>query len=62
VQRVRSEVNVVPTGTSRSVVSILASDRFTWFNVLLGVLGAVILVIGRRARPEAGLVLLVNTP
>jgi cation-transporting ATPase E len=61
-RRVRGEVNTVPTGTSRSVVSILASNLFTRFNVLLGVLLVAILVIGPIQDALFGLVLLVNTP
>jgi cation-transporting ATPase E len=58
----RGEVNSVPTGTSRSVVAILASNLFTRFNVLLGVLLVAILVIGPLQDALFGLVLLVNTP
>src|ERR1039457_659685 len=61
-RRVRGEVNTIPTGTSRSVVSILASNLFTRFNVLLGVLLVAILVIGPIQDALFGLVLLVNTP
>ena len=61
-RRVRGEVNAAPTGTSRSVVSILASNLFTRFNVLLGVLLVAILVIGPLQDALFGLVLLVNTP
>jgi cation-transporting P-type ATPase E len=61
-RRLRGEVNSVPTGTSRSVMSILASNLFTRFNVLLGVLLAAILVIGPLQDALFGLVLLVNTP
>jgi cation-transporting P-type ATPase E len=61
-RRARGEVNAVPTGTSRSLVSILASNLFTRFNVLLGVLLIAILVIGPIQDALFGLVLLVNTP
>ena len=61
-RRIRGEVNSVPTGTSRTVVSILASNLFTRFNVLLGVLLVAILVIGPLQDALFGLVLLVNTP
>ncbi|MFZ0130843.1 MAG: HAD-IC family P-type ATPase [Candidatus Dormiibacterota bacterium] len=61
-RRVRGEVNSVPTGTSRTVISILASNLFTRFNVLLGVLLVAILVIGPLQDALFGLVLLVNTP
>ena len=61
-RRVLGEVNTVPTGTSRSVVSILVSNVFTRFNVLLGVLLVAILVIGPLQDALFGLVLLVNTP
>ncbi len=61
-RRLRGEVNSVPTGTSRTVVSILASNLFTRFNVLLGVLLVAILVIGPLQDALFGLVLLVNTP
>ncbi|MGA7988236.1 MAG: HAD-IC family P-type ATPase [Candidatus Dormiibacterota bacterium] len=61
-QRARGEVNAVPTGTSRSLISILASNLFTRFNVLLGVLLIAILVIGPIQDALFGLVLLVNTP
>jgi cation-transporting ATPase E len=58
----RGEVNSVPTGTSRSVFSILTSNLFTRFNALLGVLLVAILVIGPLQDALFGLVLLVNTP
>ena len=58
----RGEGNSVATGTSRSVVAILASNLFTRFNVLLGVLLVAILVIGPLQDALFGLVLLVNTP
>jgi cation-transporting P-type ATPase E len=61
-RRVRGEVNWVPTGTSRSVVSIIATNLFTRFNVLLGVLLVAILVIGPLQDALFGLVLIVNTP
>ncbi len=61
-RRLRGEVNSVPTGTSRTVVSILASNLFTRFNVLLGILLVAILVIGPLQDALFGLVLLVNTP
>ena len=53
-RQVRGELNTVPTGTSRSVVSILASNAFTRFNVLLGVLLVAILVIGPFRTPSSG--------
>jgi len=61
-RRLRGEVNLVSTGTSRSVVSILASNLFTRFNILLGVLLVAILVIGPLQDALFGLVLIVNTP
>jgi cation-transporting ATPase E len=61
-RRVRGEVNSVPTGTSRSVVSILASNLFTRFNLLLGILLVAILIIGPLQDALFGLVLIVNTP
>jgi cation-transporting P-type ATPase E len=61
-RRLRGEVNSVPTATSRTVFSILASNLFTRFNVLLGGLLAAILVIGPLQDALFGLVLLVNTP
>ncbi|HVC04174.1 MAG TPA: HAD-IC family P-type ATPase [Candidatus Acidoferrales bacterium] len=61
-RQLRGEVNAVPTGTSRTVLSILASNLFTRFNVLLGALLVAILVIGPLQDALFGLVLLVNTP
>ncbi|MFZ0181267.1 MAG: cation-transporting P-type ATPase, partial [Candidatus Dormiibacterota bacterium] len=61
-RQLRGEVNSVPTGTSRSVVSILAANLFTRFNVLLGILLVAILVIGPLQDALFGLVLIVNTP
>ena len=61
-RQLRGEVNSVPTGTSCSVVSILAANLFTRFNVLLGILLVAILVIGPLQDALFGLVLLVNTP
>ena len=61
-RRLQGQLNVAPTGTSRSVASILVSNVCTRFNVLLGVLLVAILVIGPLQDALFGLVLLVNTP
>jgi cation-transporting ATPase E len=61
-RRLRGEVNVVPSVTSRSVASILVGNIFTRFNVLLGMLLIAILVIGPIQDALFGLVLIVNTP
>jgi cation-transporting ATPase E len=61
-RRLQGELNVAPTGASRSVASILVSNICTRFNVLLGVLLVAILVIGPLQDALFGLVLLVNTP
>jgi cation-transporting ATPase E len=61
-RRRRGEVNTVPSVTSRSVASILVSNIFTRFNVLLGLLLVAILVIGPIQDALFGLVLIVNTP
>jgi cation-transporting ATPase E len=61
-RRLQGQLNVAPTGASRSVASILVSNICTRFNVLLGVLLVAILVIGPLQDALFGLVLLVNTP
>jgi cation-transporting ATPase E len=61
-RRRRGEVNTVPSVTSRSVASILVSNIFTRFNVLLGLLLVAILAIGPIQDALFGLVLIVNTP
>ena len=58
----RGDVNVVPATTSRPVVSILASNILTRFNLLLGLLLAAILAIGPIQDALFGLVLIINTP
>jgi cation-transporting P-type ATPase E len=61
-RRRRGEVNTVPSVTSRSMASILVSNIFTRFNILLGLLLVAILVIGPIQDALFGLVLIVNTP
>ena len=58
----RGETNAVLTPASRSIRSILISNLFTRFNVLLGLLLVAILVIGPLQDALFGLVLIVNTP
>jgi cation-transporting ATPase E len=58
----RGQVNVVQTISSRSVSSIIWSNLFTRFNILLGLLLVAILVIGPLQDALFGLVLIVNTP
>jgi cation-transporting ATPase E len=60
--RRRVEVNTVPSVNSRSVASILVTNVFTRFNILIGLLLVAILVIGPIQDALFGLVLIVNTP
>ncbi len=55
------QVNAVRSRTSRSVATIVRSNVFTWFNLILGVLCALQLAFGSWRDALFGLVLVINT-
>ncbi|MDH6112292.1 cation-transporting ATPase E [Kitasatospora sp. MAP12-15] len=57
----RGEVNDVPVRSSRSVSEIVRANVFTRFNALIGILFAVILVVGPIQDGLFGLVIVANT-
>ncbi|MFI0784840.1 HAD-IC family P-type ATPase [Streptomyces lydicus] len=57
----RGEVNDVPVRSSRSTVDIVRANVFTRFNAIIGVLFAIILVIGPIQDGLFGFVIVANT-
>ncbi|MFI9354585.1 HAD-IC family P-type ATPase [Streptomyces lydicus] len=57
----RGEVNDVPVRSSRSTVEIVRANVFTRFNAIIGVLFAIILVIGPIQDGLFGFVIVANT-
>ncbi|QHC25939.1 HAD-IC family P-type ATPase [Streptomyces sp. GS7] len=57
----RGEVNDVPVRSSRSTADIVRSNVFTRFNAIIGVLFAIILVIGPLQDGLFGFVIVANT-
>jgi cation-transporting ATPase E len=56
----RGDVNIVPTGPSRTVAQIVAANVFTRFNAILGGMLAIILVVGPFQDALFGVVLVGN--
>ncbi|MEU9114504.1 HAD-IC family P-type ATPase [Streptomyces sp. NPDC048483] len=57
----RGEVNDVPVRSSRSTVDIIRANVFTRFNAIIGVLFAIILVVGPIQDGLFGFVIVANT-
>ncbi|MFI9275101.1 HAD-IC family P-type ATPase [Kitasatospora sp. NPDC052896] len=57
----RGQVNDVPVRSSRSVAEIVRANVFTRFNAIIGVLFAIILVVGPIQDGLFGLVIVANT-
>ena len=57
----RGEVNHAPQATSRSLVSIIRANTFTWFNGLIGMFWVVMLLIAPIQDSLFGFVIVANT-